>query len=349
MRDGFVSAIVFTALLGMPAPGNAQTLLEIRPGHGDIPLDRKVQLTAVAVTIGYNVRTVEGVSFKASCGTVDTSGTLIPTTPGPCTVTARWTTPDGRDLVATASLRVVAYTMARPPSPSPGPPPRRQPPPGPPPATDGMAATLPQFPWPPPEATTRVSIPRGLITKARPPGVDSVVDTLGYVADSIEKALDRARIERAVYAIGDSGFAYVTRVEMIHSGGEPFSPPDRFPNDVATASGRGGFLEFILSRFRARPGYFRIIALVVTSRPISADTAPLRLDAATRLIAGGMATLPPVLRRRAVRDLQSVALIYEFERPSASEEVLPRGAPLVSARMHLAEAGLWTESQLEGR
>lgn len=176
-----------------------------------------------------------------------------------------------------------------------------------------------------------------------------MVDTLGYVADSIEKALDRAQIERAVYAIGDSGFAYVTRVEMIHSGGEPFSPPDRFPNDVATASGRGGFLEFILSRFRARPGYFRIIVLVVTSRPISADTAALRLDAATRLIAGGMATLPPVLRRRAVRDLQSVALIYEFERPSASDDVLPRGAPLVSARMHLAEAGLWTESQLGGR
>ncbi|MGA2384565.1 MAG: carboxypeptidase-like regulatory domain-containing protein [Gemmatimonadales bacterium] len=205
---------------------------------------------------------------------------------------------------------------------------------------------LPQFPWPPPQATARVVIPRGLVTRPVRSGAPSAPDTLGYVADSIESALRRADIEWAVYAVGDSGFAYVTRAERIRATGEPFPPPDRFPDDIATATGTHGFLALIISRFRARPGFFRIIAVVVTSRPVLSSGRPLLLDAATQLIHGGMATVPAALRRRAVRDLETVALVYEFERPSAADSVALRASPLVSARQHLAFAGLWTQAQL---
>jgi hypothetical protein len=172
------------------------------------------------------------------------------------------------------------------------------------------------------------------------------VDTLGVVADRIEAALDRAHIERAVYAIGDSGFVYVTRAEMIDRAGRPMPPPNRFPADLETASGGHGFLDFIVSRFRARPGFFRIIALVVTSRPIAADTAGLTVEEATRMVEGGMATLPESLRRRAVTGLQAAALIYEYERRSEADAVTLRAAPLVSPDTHLAQAGLWTMDQL---
>lgn len=203
--------------------------------------------------------------------------------------------------------------------------------------------TTPQFPWPPPWATARVPIPRGLVTR---PASSRAADTLGYVADSIESALRRAGIEWAVYAIGDSGFAYVTRIEMIQPTGEPIPPPDRFPEDIATATGSSGFLGLVVSRFRARQGHFRIIAVVVTSRPVTAGPSPMTVDEAICLIHGGMPTLPATLRRRAVRDLDVVALVYEFERLSAADSVTLRSAPMVSASRHLVAAGLWTSRQL---
>lgn len=206
----------------------------------------------------------------------------------------------------------------------------------------------PQFPWPPPPATTRDVIPRGLVTRPTPAGVVRTADTLGTVADSIEDALRRARIEWAVYFIGDSGFVYVTRAEMIRRTGEPLPPPRRFPEDLVSASGSGGFLDFIVSRFRARAGLYRIIAIVVTSRPIVPGGGRLTADSATALVHGGMATVPPAVRRRVVRDLQAEAHVYEFERPGGSETVSLRASPLVSAREHLAAAGLWTPGQLLG-
>jgi hypothetical protein len=154
-------------------------------------------------------------------------------------------------------------------------------------------------------------------------------------------------VDFVIYGIGDSGFAYVTRTEMIRPTGEPWPLPDRFPNDVRTASGSDGFLDFIISRFRARPGYFRIIAVVVTSRIIHTTGAAPGVNEMIQIVRGGMLTLPPSLARRAVRNLECVALVYEFERPTAAGEVTLRSAPLVSAVQHLAGAGLWSTAQLE--
>ena len=208
---------------------------------------------------------------------------------------------------------------------------------------------LPPFPWPPPVATTRDVVPRGLVTRPAPAGAEGSVDTLGGVADSIESALRRGGIrDHAVYFIGDSGFVYVTRAEMIQPTGAPYPGDDRFPTDLRTASGSQGFLEFIVSRFRARPGYFRIIAIIVTSRPIVTGGAPLSLDSATVLVNGGALTVPGALRRRAVRDLQVEAHVYEYLRPTASDTVGFRAASPVGARRHLAAAGLWTLDQLGG-
>jgi len=176
-----------------------------------------------------------------------------------------------------------------------------------------------------------------------------ILDTLGAVADSIEKAMRRASLEFGVYAIGDSGFVYVTQTEMILATGKPLDPPGRFPTDMHTSSGSTGFLDFILSRFRARPGFYRVIAVVVTSRPVTASSRGLSEKEATTIAHGGMATLPPSFRKRVVRDLQCVAHIYEFERAGAADTVSFRQAPLVTAAEHLAAAGVWTRQQLRSQ
>jgi hypothetical protein len=208
---------------------------------------------------------------------------------------------------------------------------------------------LPQFPWPVPQATTRSPIPRALLARAlaaneRPGDVE---DRLGDVASQIETALARAQLDYAVYAIGDSGFAYATAAEMIQQDGRPVPPPNRFPSDVRTAQNTDGILDFIISRFRARPGYFRIIAIVVTNRNLVNASATLTVDGATALVRGGMATMPPSLANVRVKGLQFVAYVYEFERANAADELVSlRTAPLVTARRHLAAAGIWTPPQL---
>ena len=192
-------------------------------------------------------------------------------------------------------------------------------------------------------------IPRRLLTAPIAPSdsTSPAGDRLGDVADSIETALNRAGLEFAVYAIGDSGFAYVSRVEMIRTDGSYFPPPQRFPADVHTASPRGGFLSFITSRFFASPGYFRVIAIVVTNRNLVSANTTLSVDSATSLVRGGMATLPPALKNLIVPNLQFEALVYEFEKHSAADSIALRSAPLTLAREHLSRAGLWSLSALQ--
>lgn len=77
---------------------------------------------------------------------------------------------------------------------------------------------------PPRPATARFALAHRLLTGslvASPNG-----DRRGDIADRIEQALGNAGLDHAVYAIGDSGFSYVTRVEMIRSDGQAVPPPD---------------------------------------------------------------------------------------------------------------------------
>lgn len=172
-------------------------------------------------------------------------------------------------------------------------------------------------------------------------------DRLGIIADSIEGALQRGGLQFSAYAIGDDGFAYVAIVERIRIDGTPLKPPQRFPNNVVTDNGSDGWLDFIVSRFRVTPGYYRIIAVTVTNRPLQSAGAFPSLQASLSLVHGGMFTLPDVLRQKTVKGLQFAALVYEYERRGTQTgTVTARQAPLVSARVHLARAGMWNASQL---
>lgn len=163
------------------------------------------------------------------------------------------------------------------------------------------------------------------------------------MADNIERALLGGGLEFSVYAIGDDGFAYVTPVERIRSDGSPLPPPRRFPPDVVADNGRDGLLDFIASRFRMRPGYYRIMAVVVTNRPLEvAGDFPI-FSSSLALVRGGMVTLPNILRDKSVRGLQFAVLVYEYSRLGTQSGIVTRRtAPLVSARTHLVRAGVWS-------
>ncbi len=214
------------------------------------------------------------------------------------------------------------------------------PPPPPPPAT----VLVPQFPWPAPKPTTHTPIPRALLQDT-----SVASESLGVIADRVEDALRKANLDFAAYAIGDSGFAYVTRVEMIRRDGSPFESPDRFPKDVRTSAPNEGFLDFVLSRFFARPGYYRVIAIVATNQPLITSSAKITADSAMVLAAGAMMSIPQELRKVTVPDLRFAALIYEYSKASAAQATADlRSSPLISARGHLAKAGIWS-SDVFGR
>jgi hypothetical protein len=217
-------------------------------------------------------------------------------------------------------------------------------PPPPPPPPPMVVARVPQFPWPAPKPTTHTPIPRALLQN---PATAS--ETLGDIADRVEIALRAAGLDYAAYGIGNSGFAYVTRVEMIRPDGTPFPPPNRFPTDVRTSAPNERFLDFVVSRFFARPGFYRVIAIVVTDRPLITSSTGITADSATSLADGTMISIPPELRGLVVPRLGFAALIYEYSKANAAQTTADlRTSPLISAHRHLAKAGIWSLAALGG-
>ena len=206
-----------------------------------------------------------------------------------------------------------------------------------PPCTSGCAvqaaSAIPEFPWPAPAPTTSFTLPPGVATTAGS-------DDLSSAYSRLVRTLVQAGIyDFSVYAIGstDSGFAIVSRVEQIDSLGQPH--PNRFPQALYQSQYRG-LGDWIRQVFRAEPGYYRFLALLVTSRPVVANGAPLTPADAERLLRdgalhyGGFSSSPRT-------DLTATALIYEFERRNNVDPVTQRRTALVSPPRHLAAAGLW--------
>ncbi len=201
---------------------------------------------------------------------------------------------------------------------------------------------MPQFPWPPPRPTATLRLPDSLVAV---PGHDA----LGAVFDRLRDALRRVDVGWwSVYAIGDDGFAVVTKMETIDADGRPKPGTERWsgPNDQVPPhfSGIGDYLKAL---FSARPGFYRIIVLAVTDRPSSPTGDGLSAARAEAFVTGGSDQLPGSLRGIPLgTDGRCLALIYEFERPTEGDSARLVTTAAVGALQHLTLAGLWTERQL---
>lgn len=213
----------------------------------------------------------------------------------------------------------------------------------PPPTVPGSGpSAMPQFPWPPPTPTASLRLPDRVV--GRLPG-----DSLGSVFDRLRTAMARVELGWwSVYAIGDSGFAIVTRMEAIEPDGRPKAPPNRWltPHDRQEPRFTS-IKDYLSALLTARPGHYRVIVLVVTDRVLTTSGVPLTADSATKLVSGGTDALPGWLRRRTVApDGRCLALIYEFARPSESDEAVFVANSRATIVEHLSLAGLWTAGEL---
>ena len=193
----------------------------------------------------------------------------------------------------------------------------------------------PPFPWPPPEASGLVDISddfRQVAGRA----------TLGEIAARLIDALKYTNYARWSFYSAPTGFVLVTCLEQIEPDGRPKPGSERWAPDLQPLK-RFDPGELVKRLFNAKPGYFRVVAFVVT--PVSFSTTGERptKDEVMKWIPTGVDKPPEWIRKLDYSTNHTcTALIYEFEKPLNKEPAKPLMPGRLPAQQHLQMAGLWS-------
>jgi hypothetical protein len=196
------------------------------------------------------------------------------------------------------------------------------------------APALPVFPWPPPRASSWITLPSELLH--RPGRHDSLKD----VGNRLERAFRQAGYGELSYYRVPKGFALVTRLEQFQTDGSPLDGPSRW--SVSVMAPRVFSLEsYLKALFSANPGHFRIVVFIVTSEPVTMDdTTEVARDIALKWVSEGANKLLKDYEKIPFDDdVDCTALIYEFEQATRDERALLK-APGLPALTHLEKANL---------
>ena len=205
---------------------------------------------------------------------------------------------------------------------------------------------LPEFPWPPPEPSSRTAMPRSLLGLGD--GTGEAGPRLGDVWEALRLALyDAGYLEQSVYGVfrevGDGpsldGFAIATRAERTLANGEPDPEArwslDRFP------PGRWSLLRYLRALLTVDPGLFRVFVFAVTTDRTQTASAPVGSDEALEWVRAGALDLPPSVRARPFTDDHLIhVLIYEFSRPNREADVEQTQPGGLAADTHLRASGV---------
>jgi hypothetical protein len=196
-----------------------------------------------------------------------------------------------------------------------------------------MVEELPAFPWPVPRASAVASLERRPFASAA---------TLGAVDRQLAEALATIGFEESGRYRVPGGFVLVTRVERFRPDGSSWAP-DRFVIDDTRAVRLGHAFslgDYLRALFTAVPGQYRVLAFVVTDRPVVQGATGLTAAAASELVSSGATDLPDDYARMPFTPAHKVvALVYEFRR-TGSAEATQRLPSDLEGRTHLQRAGL---------
>jgi len=203
---------------------------------------------------------------------------------------------------------------------------------------DETTENIPQFPmWPPPRASGNMEIPSSLLIKgvSRP--------RLRDAAERILKALDSAGYgERSFYSVPD-GFALVARIEQIYPDGRPKEGDARWPVSVEPPR-VFDLRSYFRALFNSTPGFYRVIAFVVTSRPLIQSSDPTKSKAPRDWVWGGSNRLPTVIGfADYTANVSCTALIYEFQQASRGTDAVLDNPGLLTGRIHMERSALLAE------
>lgn len=190
---------------------------------------------------------------------------------------------------------------------------------------------IPQFPFPPPQASASDTIPRDMLIagKTRPKlkDVDAVLSAVfarcGYG-------------EKSFYAVPD-GFAMASRIEQINPDGS--FGANRW--SIATAAMSSFSLEsYLRALFQARAGHFRVVVFIVTNHPFQQTDVKVSSEEAKTWVKKGLNELPKKIGDRDLTDdYVCTALIYEFKTLGGGEAIFVEPSE-ITGHTHLEKAGL---------
>jgi hypothetical protein len=181
------------------------------------------------------------------------------------------------------------------------------------------------FPWPPPVPSAQKTIQSEIF---------SFSENLGDVNKILTQALESlGYVDRAYYYV-PGGFVLVTKIEQINEKGEPLSDPGRWSIKVRPI-GKLSWQGYLKSLFFTTPGYFRILAFVVTNKSFSSSRTKVSRQTALEWLYYGMNILPyEIGQNKYSKDHYCTILIYEYKKPESDEAILDVPS-LISTENHL--------------
>lgn len=186
------------------------------------------------------------------------------------------------------------------------------------------------FPWPPPEPSARMGLPREPFGDAA---------DLAAVATLLIAPLRASGYWEYSFHRAPNGFALVTRLERINQDGSRVAESLRYrrPGDREPFS----LSAYIRRLFFAPEGYYRLIVFVVTDRPFTATGAAIEEPEALRLLREGANVLPPEFKRMEFSAGHGIdALIYEFRKGARDTRAVLLLPGRLGPRVHFDKAGM---------
>ncbi len=192
---------------------------------------------------------------------------------------------------------------------------------------------IPQFPWPPPEASTSAILPNEFFHES-----SGKIVLLRYVDTCLSDALGNADYgDKCYYAVPD-GFALVTRLEQINDDGTSKPEPDRWASEMGPLR-NFSLSAYLKALFTNKPGLFRIIVFIVTPHPFSQSEAKVSRDEAIEWLHQGLNKLPKSIGKlEYTEEYTCTALIYEFEKKQGKDTAKTVIPGRLSASTHLVSS-----------
>ncbi len=195
------------------------------------------------------------------------------------------------------------------------------------------APSLPEFPWPPPTASSSYVLPDDLLVS---------YETVGEVVDAIISALERnGYVERSYFQTKPGGVALVTRLERINEDGSPASQQERWSAGKQDYASKD-LVGFLRGLFFVDPGHYRVIAFILQDPSFVQSDHVISADEARKWLTSGGNVLPPEIARLPFGDGHCTVLVYEFASDGSKVALVESK---LTGKQHLEKSGLLTVLQ----
>jgi hypothetical protein len=186
------------------------------------------------------------------------------------------------------------------------------------------------LPWPPPDPSSQVVLPRRLLA----------APTLGDLDDQLTANLSSVGYSGSTYWGVPGGFALVTPIEQTNANGAPLDGRKRWCVSVAWMKSFS-LSEYLKALFTAPPGYFRVLVFITSTEPFAPSGARMTLETIERWSGGGLNVLPEKIRGQPLTKRHRITvLVYEFIKRKKSDHPTTSVPGRVRARDHLIATGL---------